>query len=142
VKKRHRLSRPSEPAPALNSDATPKIVRLASSNGLRPTLSPIGPAESAPAMMPMLDHRNAVVNAGGGRCQTWISDGTAQAIELMSNPSHICTSVHNAATRICKPPIAGFRAPPRRPRTGLKSFSASRVFPGFSPVAFQAYPMA
>ncbi len=35
-------------------------------------------------MMPMLDHRNAVVNAGGGRCQLWISDGTAQPIELMS----------------------------------------------------------
>jgi hypothetical protein len=58
--------------------------------------------------MPMLDQRNAVVNAGGGRCQTWISDGTAQAIELMSNSSHICTSVHNAATRICQPPVRWF----------------------------------
>ena len=68
VKKRHTLSQSSEPAAALSSEAIPKIVRLASSSGLRPKRSPIGPAESAPTMMPMLDHRNAIVNAGGGRC--------------------------------------------------------------------------
>ena len=75
---------PIEPAVALNSDATPKIVRLASSKGFLPRRSPIGPAESAPTMMPMLDHRNAVVNAGGGRCHSWISEGTDQPIELRS----------------------------------------------------------
>ena len=32
----------------------------------------------------MLDHRNAVVKAGPGRFQTWVSDGTAQPMELMS----------------------------------------------------------
>ena len=75
---------PSEPAVALSSDAMPKIVRLASSNGRRPKRSPIGPAERAPAMMPMLDQRNAVVNIDGGRCHSWISDGTAQATEFRS----------------------------------------------------------
>ncbi len=84
VKKRRMLRIPREPANALNSEARPKIARLASSNGLRPKRSPIGPAESAPIMMPMLDHRNATVNDGGGRCQLWIRDGTAQPIELTS----------------------------------------------------------
>ncbi len=64
VKNRKIVSISSEPANALNSEARPKIVRLASSKGLRPTRSPIGPAESAPTMMPMLDHRKAVVKAG------------------------------------------------------------------------------
>ena len=32
----------------------------------------------------MLDHRKAVVNAGPGRCQAWVSDGTETPIELMS----------------------------------------------------------
>jgi len=35
-------------------------------------------------MMPILDHRNAVANADGGRCHSRISDGTAQATELRS----------------------------------------------------------
>src|SRR6516165_12448513 len=84
VKKRKMLSSNSEPANALNSEARPKIVRLASNNGLRPTRSPIGPAESAPTMIPMLDHRKATVKAGPGRFQTCVRDGTAQPIELMS----------------------------------------------------------
>ena len=84
VKKRQRLSVAIESAVALSSEAIPKIVRLASSSGRRPKRSPIGPAESAPTRMPMLDHRNAVVNIGGGRCQALISDGTAQATELRS----------------------------------------------------------
>jgi hypothetical protein len=84
VKKRQRLSIPSEPAAALSSEANPKIVRLASKSGRRPKRSPIGPAESAPTKMPMLDHKNAIVNIDGGRCHVWIKDGTAQATELMS----------------------------------------------------------
>ena len=84
VKNRQRLSVSIEPAEAVSSEANPKIVKLPSSNGLRPKRSPIGPAESAPTMMPMLDHRNAVVNNAGGRCQARISDGTAQATELRS----------------------------------------------------------
>ena len=75
---------PSEPAVALSNEATPKIVRLTSNSGRRPKRSPIGPAESAPTRMPMLDHRNAIVNIDGGRCQARISDGTAQATELRS----------------------------------------------------------
>ncbi len=35
-------------------------------------------------MTPTLDHTNAVENAGGGRFQTWVSDGTAQPIEPTS----------------------------------------------------------
>ena len=84
VKKRSTLSTPSEPAKALSSEARPKIVTLASSNGRRPKRSPIGPAERAPTMMPMLDHRNASEKAEGGRFQTWVRDGTAQPIELTS----------------------------------------------------------
>ncbi len=84
VKNRKTVSMQSERAKALSSEARPKIVTLASSNGLRPTRSPIGPAERAPTRMPMLDHRNAVVKAGPGRFQAWVSDGTAQPIELMS----------------------------------------------------------
>ena len=75
---------PIEPAVALSSEAIPKIVRLVSNSGRRPNRSPIGPAESAPTRMPMLDHRNAAVNIGGGRCQALISDGTAQATALRS----------------------------------------------------------
>ena len=71
----------SEAAVALSSEATPKIVRLTSSNGRRPKRSPIGPADSAPTMMPMLDHMNAMVNIAGGRCHSLISDGTAQATD-------------------------------------------------------------
>jgi len=59
VKQRRMLNTNSEPANAESSEARPKIVRLAISSGLRPTRSPIGPAERAPAMMPMLDHRKA-----------------------------------------------------------------------------------
>ena len=69
---------------SLASEPSPKIKRLPISSGLRPMRSPIGPADSAPTMMPMLDHRKAVVKAGGGRCQAFFSTGTAQAIELMS----------------------------------------------------------
>jgi hypothetical protein len=84
VKNRKTLSTVREGAKALNSEARPKIVTLVSNSGLRPTRSPIGPADSAPTMMPMLDHRNAVVKAGPGRFQTWVKDGTAHATELMS----------------------------------------------------------
>jgi hypothetical protein len=84
VKKRSTLSMNKEPANALNSEARPKIVRLASSKGFLPTRSPIGPADSAPTMMPMLDHRNAWVKAGPGRPQAWVRDGTVTPIELMS----------------------------------------------------------
>ena len=84
MKKRRTLSINSEPAKALSSEARPKIARLASSSGLRPTRSPIGPADRAPTMMPMLDHRKAWVKAGPGRFQAWVSDGTATPIELMS----------------------------------------------------------
>ena len=66
VKKRQRLSVAIELAVALSSEANPKIVRLASNSGRRPKRSPIGPAERAPTRMPMLDHRNAAVNNGGG----------------------------------------------------------------------------
>ena len=84
VKKRRMLSTNSDPAKALNNEARPKIVRLASNKGLRPTRSPIGPAERAPAMMPMLDHRNACVKAGPARFQACVSAGTVTPIELMS----------------------------------------------------------
>jgi hypothetical protein len=70
VKKRHTLNIPSEGAKALNNEARPKIVTLASNNGLRPTRSPIGPAARAPTMTPTLDHTKAVENAGGGRFHT------------------------------------------------------------------------
>jgi len=84
VKKRHRLITPIEPAIAESSEAKPKIATLASSSGLRPTRSPMGPAASAPTTTPMLDQTNAVENAGGGRFQAWVSDGTAQPIEPTS----------------------------------------------------------
>jgi hypothetical protein len=84
VKNRQRLNVPIEPAVALSSEAIPKIVRLISNSGRRPKRSPIGPAQSAPARMPMLDSKKAVVNIGGGRCQALIRDGTAQATELRS----------------------------------------------------------
>ena len=84
VKNRNVLSMRSEPASAVNSEASPKIVMLVISKGLRPIRSPIGPAERAPTRIPMLDHRKAVVNAGPGRCQAWVSDGTETPIELMS----------------------------------------------------------
>lgn len=84
VKKRQNVSAPSESAVALSNEATPKIVRLTSSNGRRPKRSPIRPADSAPTRMPMLEHVNAMVNAAAGRCQALISDGTAQAMELRS----------------------------------------------------------
>jgi hypothetical protein len=84
VKNRNRLSMLSDPTTALSSEAIPKIVTLASNSGRRPNRSPIGPADSAPTMMPILDHRNAVANADGGRCHSRISDGTAQATELRS----------------------------------------------------------
>jgi hypothetical protein len=75
----------SEPATALSSEAIPKIVRLASNSGRRPNRSPIGPAQSAPTIMPILiDHKNAIVNVDGGRCQSRINDGAAQATELTS----------------------------------------------------------
>ncbi len=70
VKNRNTVSMSSEGEKALSSEATPKIVTLASNNGLRPTRSPIGPAERAPNRIPMLDHRNAVVKAGPGKFQT------------------------------------------------------------------------
>jgi len=84
VKKRRMLSMGKEPANALSTEARPKIVRLASSNGLRPTRSPSGPADSAPTMMPMLDHRKAWVKAGPGRFQACVSDGTETPIALTS----------------------------------------------------------
>src|SRR6516165_928646 len=81
VKNRSRLSMLSDPTTAVSSEAIPKIARLASNSGRRPNRSPIGPAESAPTMMPMLDHRKAIANVDGGRCQSRISDGTAQTTE-------------------------------------------------------------
>ena len=60
------------------------LASLASSRGLRPKRSPIGPEASAPAMTPRLDHRNAQKNADGGRFQAWVRDGTAQPIEPTS----------------------------------------------------------
>ena len=84
VKKRNALSTPSEPANALASEARPKIATLASSSGLRPKRSPIGPEESAPTMTPRLDHRKASEKADGGRSQAWVKDGTAQPIEPTS----------------------------------------------------------
>ena len=84
VKNRVTLNMPSEPTRPLAIEARPKIVRLTSNSGLRPTRSPIGPALSAPTMMPMLDHRKAWVKAGPGRLHKWVSDGTATPIELMS----------------------------------------------------------
>ena len=84
VKKRHRLSVTIEPAKAFNSEVTPTTATLPSNNGRRPMRSPIGPADRAPTMIPMLDHKKAVVKAVGGRCHALISAGTAQAIELMS----------------------------------------------------------
>jgi hypothetical protein len=83
VENRNRLSMLSDPTTALSREAIPKIVRLASSSGRRPSRSPIGPAERAPTMMPMLDHRNAIA-VDGGSCQSRISDGTAQATEFRS----------------------------------------------------------
>jgi hypothetical protein len=84
VKNLHKLSMASDGATAFSNEAMPKIVTLASSNGLRPTRSPIGPAVRAPTMTPTLDQTNAVANAGGGKFQTWVSDGTAQPIEPTS----------------------------------------------------------
>ena len=57
---------------------------LASSKGLRPVRSPIGPEDKAPTRMPMLDQTKAVVKAGPGRFQAWVNCGTATPIELMS----------------------------------------------------------
>src|SRR5215472_8206618 len=108
VKKRNTVRTVNDVANALSSEASPKIVTLASKSGLRPTRSPIGPPERAPTRMPMLDHKNAVVKAGPGRFQMWVSDGTAQATALMSYPSQIWISVHSAATRIWSPPIFWF----------------------------------
>ena len=84
VKNRNRLSTLSDPTTALSNEAMPKSVRLPSNSGRRSNRSPIGPAESAPTMMPILDHRNAMANVDGGKCHSWISDGTAQATELRS----------------------------------------------------------
>ena len=84
VKKRHTLTVKSEPAKAVNTEARPKIVRLASKSGFLPMWSPIGPEDKAPTRMPMLDHRNAAVKAGPGRFQAWVNCGTATPIELMS----------------------------------------------------------
>jgi hypothetical protein len=84
VKNRKIVSTPSEPTNALPTEATPKIARLAISSGFRPKRSPIGPAERAPTKIPMLDHRNAVVNAGPGKFQACVSDGTETPIELTS----------------------------------------------------------
>jgi hypothetical protein len=81
----------SEPAKALPKEARPKITRLPISSGLRPTRSPIGPADIAPSRIPMLDHKKATVNAGPGRFHACVSDGTAMQMELTSNPSQICT---------------------------------------------------
>src|SRR4051794_6060719 len=78
------LTTAGEPAKAESNEARPKIAMLASKSGLRPNRSPIGPEDKAPTRMPMLDQTNAVVNAGPGRFQAWVSDGTATPIELMS----------------------------------------------------------
>src|SRR5690349_8348168 len=72
VKNRVTASISTEPVIALASDATPKINRLAINSGFRPKRSPIGPAERAPTMIPMLDHKNAVVKAGPGRFQACV----------------------------------------------------------------------
>ncbi len=84
MKNRVTVRNSSESAKALASEASPKIVMLATSSGFLPTRSPIGPPDRAPTRMPMLDHRNATVNADPFRPQTCVSDGTDQAIELMS----------------------------------------------------------
>ena len=84
VKKRRTVSTSSDGAKALANEPRPMIKALTISSGRRPVRSPIGPAESAPTMMPMLDHKNATVKAGGGKCQARISDGTDQPIELRS----------------------------------------------------------
>jgi len=84
VKKRSALSTPSEPANALASEARLKIATLASSSGLRPKRSPIGPEARAPAKTPRLDHRKANEKADGARSQAWVRDGTAQPIEPTS----------------------------------------------------------
>src|ERR1700736_6679967 len=95
VKNRRMVSVSSESAKALNSEANPKIRRLPINSGLGPKRSPIGPAERAPTKMPVLDHRKAVanaaprrvqegVNAGPGRFQAWVKDGTETPIELTS----------------------------------------------------------
>ena len=65
VKKRVTLNMPSEPTRPLAIEARPKIVRLTSNSGLRPTRSPIGPALSAPTMMPMLEKAKAEVSSAG-----------------------------------------------------------------------------
>ena len=126
MKKRHSFSASSDPAVALSSDATPKIVRLMSSKGLRPIRSPIGPADRAPTMMPMLDHRNACVNAGGGKPHALINDGTAQAIELTSYPSQICTSRHSTTTRICRLPMRWFSSACSTAETAVSAIVFSR----------------
>ena len=127
----------SEGAKALSSEARPKIVTLASNNGLRPTRSPIGPAESAPTMMPMLDHRNAVVKAGPGRFQTWVSEGTAHAdridvvavADLDQSAERRDADLQAADPLVLERPLRGrkycFRHPVVPPRPPLRSVARS-----------------
>ena len=90
----------SEPATALRSEAIPKIVRLASNSGRRPNRSPIGPAQSAPTIMPILNHKNAIVNVDGGRCQSRINDGAAQATELTSAVADLHERTQSSDTKL------------------------------------------
>ena len=84
MKKRVPARKPSEGETALASEPSPKSATLISSSGLRPKRSPIGPADSAPTITPIFDHRKASAKADGASCQTWVSDGTAQPIEPTS----------------------------------------------------------
>ncbi len=84
VRNRIAARAPSDPAKALPIEASAKIAVLAIKSGLRPKRSPIGPATSAPAMIPILEKAKASANAAGGRLQTWVKSGTDQPIAPIS----------------------------------------------------------
>src|SRR5579885_322814 len=108
VRKRQTVSIATVVAKTVASEARPNNRSARINKGLRPQRSPIGPADKAPARMPMLDHKNAPVKAGPGRCQRWVSCGTDTPIELTSQASSIWINVQIATTRICRPPICWF----------------------------------
>jgi hypothetical protein len=84
VKKRSAASTESEGAAADNSEAMAKMLTLPRSSGLRPIRSPIGPATSAPTMMPMFEKRKASAKTCGARFHACVNSGTAQPIEPTS----------------------------------------------------------
>ena len=61
---------------------------------------PDGPAESAPTMMLILDHRNAMANVDGGKRHWWISDGTAQVPNEDRSRLHLHERTQNSDAKL------------------------------------------